>query len=59
MAGQPFPVLRSKAAELNEEGPKGIVVYAGEIRHVIEALAGAAVELADMATGDRPISQIR
>lgn len=51
-AGRPFLVLRSKTAEIDEECPEGIVVYSDEIRHVIEALAEAAVSLADMEIGD-------
>jgi len=48
-AGPPFLVLHSKAAEIDEECPEGIVVYAHEIRHVIDALTEAAVELVEMA----------
>ncbi len=48
-AGQPFRVPHSKAAEIDEECPGGIVVYANEIHRVIEALTEAAMELADAA----------
>jgi len=42
-------VLRSKAGEIDEECPEGIVVYANETRRVIEDLTEAVMEMADAA----------
>ncbi|MFQ5340351.1 MAG: hypothetical protein ACE5F6_02265 [Anaerolineae bacterium] len=44
-------MLRSRAAEIDEECPEGIAVYVHEINDVIKALAEAAVELADTSAG--------
>ena len=48
---QSLLVLRSRAAEIDEECPEGIAVYAHEISDVIKALAEAAV-LTSMAADD-------
>jgi len=49
---QPLLVLRSRAAEIDEECPEGIAIYAHEIGDVIKALAEAAAVLTSMAADD-------
>jgi len=49
---QPLLVLRSRAAEIDEECPEGIAVYVHAISDVIKALAEAAAVLTSMAADD-------